>query len=447
MECLSLVQQQQRRLNEPTSERDPSDTIAALQLCLNSLDSRGDFTRQALDELLRLRYESAIYHQFHVYGRFSLFRQARFLWGQYTLRDGSLKDEEAIEAQIIQTKYRLTRLQQQREQTATELTRLRSSVSACGRIPPEIWSITFGFCLPEDEPYVRPSVHNGPLLLCRVCRYWRDIAVSTPYLWNSISITKNWRRRKGQSLLELWLKRSANLPLSVEISISLYMEPIYDYATLDLIFSYSERWSRLRLNLTDHLLRSVLSMCMPMLEVLEFTSNYAIASLNMDHHAAPRLRSVSLLTVPLDPAPLSLPWHQLTHFSSRCWGDVQSHLDILKRCPNLEKFRMHLLHAQVPPAEEPLVMRNLKSLEVVAFIGSAMDSILNRLILPALSELILEVPDESPACGVSGWPKLVAFSLAERSACTMVKVRLKGIHVRPDESEYGVIKQRLVIVE
>ncbi|EAU91269.1 hypothetical protein CC1G_06904 [Coprinopsis cinerea okayama7 len=412
------------------SERETFEAIDELQAWLEALDMRGNCARKTLDDLLRLRHQRAALRRLSEPStrNFALFRHARLLWRQYTLvaPKRTPKSEDLLDAQIIHTKAHLHQLRSHRQELTSQLARLKASVSAVGRIPPELWSVIFQYAMPEDQVYIRPSVRNGPLLFCQVCSYWRGIAISTSHLWNSLSIT---RKEGSASLAKLWLQRSGSLPLSIEISVSPHMEPAQYYRTLATLLSFSERWYRLRLNLTEHLVRSVLSTPMPTLEILEFGSNHAISSLHLAPQFAPKLRSVSLLTVPLDPTPLNLPWNQIVHFSSRCWADMQSHLDVLKRCPDLEKCRIHLLHAQCPSMDStaPLVLQNLKSMEIVAFTGSAMGPFLDRLTLPSLTELSLVVPDESPACGVSEWPRSVTSALAERSSCKTVQVYLQGI--------------------
>ncbi|KAJ6531126.1 hypothetical protein B0H19DRAFT_967132, partial [Mycena capillaripes] len=50
------------------------------------------------------------------------------------------------------------------------------------RLPPELTSEIFLFCLPDSEFNV-PNSTTAPLLLCQIFRRWRDIALATPGLW------------------------------------------------------------------------------------------------------------------------------------------------------------------------------------------------------------------------------------------------------------------------
>jgi len=295
-----------------------------------------------------------------------------------------------------------------------------------GKLPVELWAQIFFLCLPADD-FVKPDSREAPLLLCQICRGWRSVATGTPLLWSALSIRGSWRRHIWKASLECWLRRSGNAVLYLDISIPAYMEPSFDTHVMKLITSTADRWYRLRLSLPDNLLRTMLDNYMPALHKLEFSSTYPIAALHISASQAPKMRTVSLLTKPLYPQPLSLPWHQLTHLSSQCWLNVGQHLDILLKCPRLESYSMCLVHADIPPDSRPLLMHHLRHLEIIAFIGSAMGPVLGRLQLPKLTQLSFMVPNESPACGIAGWPKFYVISLIERSSCLLIRVRLKGI--------------------
>ncbi|KAJ6534213.1 hypothetical protein B0H19DRAFT_847183, partial [Mycena capillaripes] len=53
-------------------------------------------------------------------------------------------------------------------------------------LPPEVTSEIFVHCLP-DIP-LHPSVHAAPLLLLKICKKWREIALRTPALWASFAL-------------------------------------------------------------------------------------------------------------------------------------------------------------------------------------------------------------------------------------------------------------------
>ncbi|PPQ87469.1 hypothetical protein CVT25_008205 [Psilocybe cyanescens] len=300
--------------------------------------------------------------------------------------------------------------------------------SSQGILPVELWAQIFFLCLPNDD-FVKPDPRQAPLLLCQICSAWRSVATGTPLLWSTLSIRGSWRRHIWKSFLECWLKRSGNAVLYLDISIPAYMEASFDTDVVKLITSSAQRWYRLKLSLPDNLLRSMLDNNMPVLHRLEFSSIYPIANLDIQASQAPNLRTVALLTKALYPQPLSLPWQQLTSFSSQCWLNVGQHLEILRKCARLESYSMCIVHADIPPDAKPIFMYHLRHLEIIAFIGNAMGPVLNHLQLPKLTQLSFTVPSESPVYGIADWPKFYAISLVERSSCRLTKVRLKGIDI------------------
>ncbi|KAG1806169.1 uncharacterized protein BJ212DRAFT_1201535, partial [Suillus subaureus] len=59
-------------------------------------------------------------------------------------------------------------------------------VSPLWRSPTEVLSQIFSHCLPQIPKLDRlqlPSKLTAPMLLTRICRQWREVAVGTPNLW------------------------------------------------------------------------------------------------------------------------------------------------------------------------------------------------------------------------------------------------------------------------
>ncbi|TDL15445.1 hypothetical protein BD410DRAFT_699948, partial [Rickenella mellea] len=55
-----------------------------------------------------------------------------------------------------------------------------------------------------------PQIH---LKLGRVCRRWRQIALSTPSLWSAVGIPTNW----GAEALQGWISRAGSCTLSFSV--------------------------------------------------------------------------------------------------------------------------------------------------------------------------------------------------------------------------------------
>ncbi|KAG2132899.1 uncharacterized protein EDB93DRAFT_1175298 [Suillus bovinus] len=88
---------------------------------------------------------------------------------------------------------------------------------ALWRLPTEILSHIFVSCLPEDK-YLLPASRLPPILLTRICRRWREVAVGTPGLWCRLRLAvehNDWQKRAF--CYDAWLKRTQDHPLSLAL--------------------------------------------------------------------------------------------------------------------------------------------------------------------------------------------------------------------------------------
>ncbi|KAF8205656.1 hypothetical protein K438DRAFT_517563 [Mycena galopus ATCC 62051] len=53
-------------------------------------------------------------------------------------------------------------------------------------LPLEILSEIFAYCVPDE--FITPNLTTAPLVLCGLCRQWREVAISTPELWSSLFV-------------------------------------------------------------------------------------------------------------------------------------------------------------------------------------------------------------------------------------------------------------------
>ncbi|KAG2159830.1 uncharacterized protein EDB93DRAFT_1244606 [Suillus bovinus] len=87
-------------------------------------------------------------------------------------------------------------------------------VSGLWRLPTRVLSNIFTHCL--STTLSLPSISKAPLLLTRICRRWREVAVGTPDLWCGMSAKADHRDWKRAAFgYNLWLKRSQGRPLSL----------------------------------------------------------------------------------------------------------------------------------------------------------------------------------------------------------------------------------------
>ncbi|KAJ7745472.1 hypothetical protein DFH07DRAFT_17623 [Mycena maculata] len=69
-------------------------------------------------------------------------------------------------------------------------------------LPTEITTEIFTCCLPKTPR--DPRSCDAPLLLTRICQQWRDIALSTPRLWTTVSFPADKPRPSRRLAIICW---------------------------------------------------------------------------------------------------------------------------------------------------------------------------------------------------------------------------------------------------
>ncbi|TFK44922.1 hypothetical protein BDQ12DRAFT_42202 [Crucibulum laeve] len=325
-----------------------------------------------------------------------------------------LDDNRVALRSLLKSRYRAHR----------EISAYTSLISPVRNIPAEIWEQIFLYCL-TNEDFILPRPNNAPLLLCQVSRSWRRIATSIPSLWCSLSIQMT-RQLHRKTFLESWLSRSGNLPLSLEISwCPTATTYFYDYV-LRYLIQFAHRWRRLRLSFRSSSyyghepncsrVRGMLSARMPLLETLELDSSVPVVTLSIPPGKAPKLRVLRLLKVEQNPIHLSMPWWQITHFSSHHILGMPKMFYLLRRCPNIEVCEMRVESYPLSvPMETVLKLERLHTLLLTNSGGECLDALLASLELPALCDLYIRTELHSPQYDGEPWTVLGLQKLAARS--------------------------------
>ncbi|KIJ55611.1 hypothetical protein M422DRAFT_152038, partial [Sphaerobolus stellatus SS14] len=124
--------------------------------------------------------------------------------------DGQQGDSQTLELRALDAALQIT----------------KALLSPMRRLPPEIMAEIFIWCT-EDRfsakiefggfiKELEISPFKAPLLLMRVCRRWRRIALNTSRLFTNISL---WDDTLINPLLviRMWLQQSGTLPISIDI--------------------------------------------------------------------------------------------------------------------------------------------------------------------------------------------------------------------------------------
>jgi hypothetical protein len=271
-------------------------------------------------------------------------------------------DISRLDGEILRLQAVLDGLVSKREALHT-YTRLHMGLVAPARhLLPEILSEIFLQCKKNEGYEDRPRLDRAPLLLGSVCRRWRTIALSTPWLWASfaLTITKNYWK-SDVLLAKTWLSRAGTCPLSIALGggdggfafdddgfalggggsapggsgFENGIQPL-----MQVFLLHCERWYDVQLYLHSDVLRS-LSPAKNRLQMLQKLHVNDTMDETVDiFECAPQLRCFNL-SYHSRSSMIKVPWNQLQHFDMGS-KDIDSCLELLRLTPHLKSCRVWL---------------------------------------------------------------------------------------------------------
>jgi hypothetical protein len=124
----------------------------------------------------------------------------------------------SLQAEIKAIHVRIAVQQEKRRAVEIRILENRARISPVRFLPTEILQQIFKSCLPNNR-YVIPHILSAPLLLCQICRRWRDIARATPELWSSIDVHDwgVWTAEFYTDMVARWLAAARTRPLAVSV--------------------------------------------------------------------------------------------------------------------------------------------------------------------------------------------------------------------------------------
>ncbi|TFK52183.1 hypothetical protein OE88DRAFT_1807139 [Heliocybe sulcata] len=223
-----------------------------------------------------------------------------------------------------------------------------SLLSPIWKLPPELLGRIFWFTLPTAD-YVYMRKDSSPLLISQVCQFWREVALSTPELWSSISLGAddsqtldgNWPHPYA---VRTWLGRSGKYSLSIKVTNYRTRAAAY----LPVIQSFAQRLEDLYLQTfpgaTLHELFSN-ERIYPRLKRLAIHTAYSRQAFEGDldvKACAPLLESFKAIVIfPPRFVPIRVAWTQITEFRLCAMVTADCMLRLLRQCPQL--VCMHIL--------------------------------------------------------------------------------------------------------
>lgn len=346
-----------------------------------------------------------------------------------------LQDEKRlINADIAKIKLIWGRLESQLKSKNNRLTSLKAIISPMKYLPNELISKIF-----EDYAV---GLSQPPWLLGHICARWREIALTTPTLWNTFEIRLPYSSFNREKTL---FRRGRTTLISCTVALNWSSPSIRNL--LQLFTQYVGCLRHLSLASIDTLLPlfELPGGSLSSLEVLDLSYRpshvHAITFPGRENPAttffegAPKLRNVSIATYSSsrweNPEFLliHLPWAQLTHLLLSPYLNVSCRVirDVLGQCISLTTCRLSLPEED-PDSEQlgmPVIeLRNMQKLEIAnGYISPGIEDsrLLRHLILPSLKHLVL-----NPASIKARWPEDDIVNLILRSACKLEVFHFKS---------------------
>ncbi|KAJ6561762.1 hypothetical protein B0H19DRAFT_901463, partial [Mycena capillaripes] len=100
---------------------------------------------------------------------------------------GPQKKVAELAAEIERLQSLISQLSKKRDRLNDFIAPHLALISPTRRLPADVVAEIFAACLPANRNATMSSA-EAPILLCHVCRAWRNLALSTPRLWASLHI-------------------------------------------------------------------------------------------------------------------------------------------------------------------------------------------------------------------------------------------------------------------
>ncbi|OAX34401.1 hypothetical protein K503DRAFT_774598 [Rhizopogon vinicolor AM-OR11-026] len=306
----------------------------------------------------------------------------------------------AVYQEITDLDEVIDRLHDLRQQVSEKQARIAQSIilhrgcaSAFWRLPVEVLCQIFVHCLPETD-HLRISPGLAPLLLTRVCRRWKEVAVNSPRLWCALSVATRVRKSWEETSFwyHLWLKQAQEYPLSLELHCSRDSRS----QLKSFLQPYNPQISSLRLILKDtnaapEYLFQDLSALQELTLEWPWGHDRAVVSTECISRLPCTLRILKLRRIMVDPT---------TSLSTGMWAHLR-HAEIhlkphhfihfLHLCPNLSSLEIHMDSSTNTPHPLKLFTHtNLQSLTINCYRADPLRAVFKALTLPNLH--VLEAP-------------------------------------------------------
>ena len=314
-------------------------------------------------------------------------------------------------------------------------------VVSVNHLPLETLAEIFFFCLEGSRrryQFDRPADLRRwrvPLSLCQVCRHWREVAISLPLLWCSLSGTGSFT--PNPALIKLLLARSRGLPLSLSLEAPVRDKdtPKYHVHASKVFYLFSNemhRWRTISFTLNDNLARQFIAMVdskAQILEELELVfdkpSNES-AEVSALLPSFPKLHKLSWVGNLSAASLRNIPFHRLTHIYMASRTSAQDVIACLSQCTMASELHWQHVNCWDSPPVCGLPQTILLHLQSLYLKGTGdFADILSQFTLPSLKTLRLETKSKAQN------HKLLK-DFFDRSSCPLRQFILHDIYVDQD---------------
>lgn len=258
----------------------------------------------------------------------------------------------------------------------------------------ELEAEIFAHCMDDITPPI-PSSDKPPLLFLLVCRHWRDVALSTPVLWNSLHIGVTKGKAFPAPEVLAWMELARNRPFTLSVDFNVYGGARPTETDLEAMNPCFPRCHALILSMR----RESMRVCIGHLEASGVLNTVHKLHLRA-HHARV---STSMIGVPISTQIVELHLRGVNPtFSSPFYPSLSNLLlsvpltaaeimKILSRCPNLERasFR-NATNIDGPVRGDVVTLHKLLALHLYTHRISAAWGVLARLRAPSLEDLVVQ---------------------------------------------------------
>lgn len=316
-----------------------------------------------------------------------------------------------LETEIAYVERKIALLKDRRMQLRSEIRLHRGMTSPFRRFPAELLIKLFEHTIPIDGLNDGLPVSNQPWVLAAVCRRWRDIVVSTPTLWCSLTIDPAPNRcsvLKRIDILPAVLERYSYHSADADLYITTRDFRSVRYA-LGVLWAHAHRIRYLKLDIISFM--DLASRPLPRLERLHLTNTIIELPRLFYHDTWTNLKHLLIegetwLSISaFDLLKEAFPWERLTSLSIMQMYDLDSLVRLMERLSHtlvsldISKSRNS---ARLSSPGQHIRMQKLLSLECDIDDENEFCQFINLLTTPSLRSLHVNTPrDEASASAIN----------------------------------------------